>query len=61
MEGKDARVLEDDATQVCPRCAETVKAAAKVCRFCGHEFDPAPPLVSAPPPPPPFPGPRPGN
>ena len=25
--------------KVCPRCAETVRAAAKVCRFCGHEFE----------------------
>lgn len=24
--------------KVCPRCAEHVKAAAVVCRFCGHEF-----------------------
>lgn len=22
----------------CPRCAEDVKAAAQVCRFCGHTF-----------------------
>jgi hypothetical protein len=29
----------DEATKVCPECAETVKAAAKVCRFCGHRFD----------------------
>ncbi|HEY3637174.1 MAG TPA: zinc ribbon domain-containing protein [Rhizomicrobium sp.] len=25
--------------KLCPRCAEHVKAAANVCRFCGHEFD----------------------
>lgn len=23
----------------CPNCAETVKAAAKVCRHCGYDFD----------------------
>jgi len=28
-------------TKVCPRCAETLKGAAKVCRFCQHEFEPA--------------------
>ena len=26
-------------SKVCPRCAETVKAAARVCRFCGYNFD----------------------
>ena len=25
-------------SKVCPRCAETVRNAAFVCRFCGHEF-----------------------
>jgi len=25
-------------TKVCPQCAEPVKAAAQVCRFCGHSF-----------------------
>jgi hypothetical protein len=26
-------------TKVCPDCAETVRAAARVCRFCGHSFE----------------------
>ncbi len=25
-------------TKICPRCAETIKLRAKVCRFCGQEF-----------------------
>lgn len=28
--------------KTCPKCAEQVKAAAVVCRFCGHEFMPEP-------------------
>jgi len=38
-------------TKPCPRCAERVKKAAAVCRFCGHEFEPEPeqaPLVADP-------------
>ena len=27
-------------TKVCPKCAEKIKAAASVCRFCHHEFEP---------------------
>lgn len=37
--GKPLLVPAD--TKTCPRCAEMVKAAAKVCRFCGYEFEPS--------------------
>ena len=40
-----ARMLEELAaippveTKVCPDCAEEIKAAAEICRFCGHRFE----------------------
>ena len=27
--------------KTCPKCAEDVKKAAVICRFCGHNFEPA--------------------
>jgi hypothetical protein len=41
--------MSDEKT--CPKCAETVKSAAVVCRFCGHNFASqrlAPPPTPAP-------------
>ena len=35
--------------KVCPKCAERVKAAAAVCRFCGHTFEATPIATSFPP------------
>lgn len=37
-----------ELTRPCPRCAETVKAAARICRFCGldltaRQIQPPPP------------------
>ena len=41
--GEQAKAPE---TKVCPRCAETVKVAATVCRFCGLEFDQSEPVIA---------------
>ncbi len=41
VEDRRAAVLAQQSEKTCPRCAETVKKAALVCRFCGHEFTPA--------------------
>ncbi len=28
-----------DDTKECPQCAETVKARARICRFCHYQFE----------------------
>jgi hypothetical protein len=40
----------NDAEATCPECAETIKAAAKVCKHCGYRIDaelPASPVLAA--------------
>jgi len=31
--------------KTCPQCAEKVKRAAKICRFCGHTFEEKPKFI----------------
>ena len=38
----------DEDTKTCPRCAETVRAQAQVCRFCGYDFIAGPAPTSKP-------------
>ncbi|MFG1262339.1 zinc ribbon domain-containing protein [Xanthobacter aminoxidans] len=42
VEDRRAALYAQENEKTCPRCAETVKKAALVCRFCGHEFAPPP-------------------
>lgn len=37
--GLEKRALRSRKMRKCPACAELVKWDAKVCRYCGHEFE----------------------
>ena len=39
LDGWGGRLLLPKDTKTCPDCAEEVKAAARICRFCRYEFD----------------------
>jgi len=35
----ERRALRSGKMRKCPACAELVQRDAKICRYCGHEFD----------------------
>ena len=40
-----AIILTRTKEKTCPRCAEKIKAAALVCRFCGYELPKSPDVI----------------
>jgi len=39
FEYKGVKAIADSKEKDCPMCAEKIKVAALVCRFCGHKFE----------------------
>ena len=44
LQAASAAARDFEETRTCPYCAETVKARAKVCRYCGRDLPPLPPF-----------------
>jgi len=38
LKGKGLAVIRETDDIACPNCAETIKRAARICRFCGHSL-----------------------
>jgi len=37
----DAQAALNSDTRACPWCADTIKSAARLCRYCNRDFEPA--------------------
>jgi hypothetical protein len=42
LDKTNSKAISGSEEKTCPQCAEQVKVAAKVCRYCGHKFESEP-------------------